>query len=105
MSAEAPMIVRQWRGLARHDGATAYLRHLQTETFSRLRGIEGFVGARVLRRAHANGVEFIVETSWRSLDDIRRFAGADAEIAVVPPAAAALMLEYDARARHYEVID
>jgi heme-degrading monooxygenase HmoA len=49
-------------------------------------------------------VEFVIVTRWDSLAAIAAFAGGDAEAAVVPAAVAALMLEYDARARHYEVI-
>jgi heme-degrading monooxygenase HmoA len=99
------MIVRQWRALARQESAADYVHHLETATFPELHRIEGFVSARILRRALQGGIEFIVETSWRSLDDIRRFAGADAEVAVVPPKVVALMREYDLRARHYTVID
>jgi heme-degrading monooxygenase HmoA len=99
------MIVRQWRALARSETAGDYVRHLEAATFPELQKIEGFVSARILRRTHPRGVEFIIETSWRSLEDIRRFAGADVEVAVVPPQVAALMLEYEERARHYEVIE
>ena len=44
-------------------------------------------------------------TQWRSMDAIRAFAGADAEAAVVPPHAQAMMVSYDARVRHYEVVE
>jgi hypothetical protein len=39
------------------------------------------------------------------LDAIARFAGADLETAVVPAKAAAMMIEYDRRVRHFEVIE
>jgi hypothetical protein len=39
------------------------------------------------------------------MDAIRRFAGDDAEVAVVPQNVQEMMLEYDARVRHYEVVD
>jgi heme-degrading monooxygenase HmoA len=98
------VIVRQWRALARSAGAAEYVRHLESETFPQLEAIAGFVGARILRRALPAGVEFVIETQWESLEAIRRFAGEDAELAVVPANVAALMLEYDRRARHFEVI-
>jgi len=34
-----------------------------------------------------------------------RFAGDDAEAAVVPQTVQEMMLEYDARVQHYEVVD
>jgi hypothetical protein len=51
------------------------------------------------------GVEFLIMTRWDSIDAIGRFAGADPEAAVVPREVAAMMIEYDHRARHYEVLD
>jgi heme-degrading monooxygenase HmoA len=98
------VIARQWRALARAERASEYVRHLQRETFPRLAGIAGFVDATILQRALPAGVEFVIVTRWDSLAAIAAFAGDDAEAAVVPAAVAALMLEYDARARHYEVI-
>jgi hypothetical protein len=46
-----------------------------------------------------------VVTRWRSLDDIAGFSGADLEAAVVPAKVVAMMVEYDDRARHFEVIE
>ena len=51
------------------------------------------------------GVEFIVVTTWESLEAIKRFAGEDSEVAVVPEMVQGWMIEYDRRARHYEVVD
>ncbi len=99
------MISRHWRGLARPNLAAAYVRHLQTQTFPAIRELAGFVGASILRRDLPEGVEFVVVTRWQSLDAIRTFAGADAEAAVVPPQVRDMMIEYDRRARHYEVVE
>jgi heme-degrading monooxygenase HmoA len=49
-------------------------------------------------------VEFVVLTLWESLEAIVAFAGRDAEVAVVPEEARRMMLEHDARARHYEEV-
>ena len=99
------MISRQWRCLAHPDQAPNYVRHLRTETFPALRNLPGFVGASILSRHFDSGIEFLVITQWNSLDDISRFAGPDCEAAVVPSKVAAMMIEYDRRARHFEVID
>jgi heme-degrading monooxygenase HmoA len=99
------VISRQWRGLARQDRAADYVRHLQTETFPGLRGSPGFVDASILSRPLAGGVEFLIVTRWASLAAIARFAGADPESAVVPAAVARMMIEYDRRVRHFEVLE
>ena len=98
------MISRQWRGLAKASSADAYVEHLRNETFPALARIAGFVGASILRRTLANGVEFLIVTQWRSLDAIRAFAGVNAEDAVVPPKVHDMMIEYDRVVRHYEVL-
>jgi heme-degrading monooxygenase HmoA len=99
------MISRQWRGLAHANQAQNYVKHLRTETFPALREIPGFVDASILSRPVAGGVEFLVVTRWESLDAIAKFAGAYPEVAVVPAKAAAMMIEYDPRARHFEVVE
>ena len=98
------MIARHWRGLARTDCADAYVEHLRDETFPGLARIPGFVGVSLLRRKETRGVEFLVITQWESLDAIARFSGDEPELAVVPEYVKTLMMEYDGRARHYEVI-
>jgi hypothetical protein len=46
----------------------------------------------------------MISRQWRALDDIARFSGADLEAAVVPAEVAQMMIDYDRRARHYEVV-
>ncbi len=98
------MICRQWRGLVRVDRAEAYIAHLSDRTLPQLARLPGFRGASVMRRDCPPGVEFVVLTKWDSLAAIVAFAGADAEVAVVPEEARQMMLEYDSRARHYEEV-
>ena len=97
------MISRNWRGVVRSEEAGNYIRHLQEETFPRLAGIDGFVSASILRREAPRGVEFLIMTVWESLDAIRQFAGDSVHVAVVPPAAQAMMVEYDQEVTHYEI--
>ena len=99
------MIARQWRALAQPDKADSYVTHLRTETFPALRALPGFIDASILRRRVGAGVEFLVITRWDSSEAIARFAGADPEAAVVPAAAADMMIEYDRQVRHYEVVE
>jgi heme-degrading monooxygenase HmoA len=99
------MISRQWRGLARPASAEAYIEHLRTETFPALRKLAGFAGASILRRTLPEGVEFMIVTTWQSLDSIRAFAGPNAQTAVVPDNVHAMMIEYDRLVRHYEIVE
>jgi len=99
------MIARHWRGVAKREFADAYVEHLHSETFPQLVQLPGFHDASLLRRDVEQGVEFLVVTVWKSLDAIRSFAGNDPESAVVPMKVQQLMIEYDRRARHYEVVD
>jgi heme-degrading monooxygenase HmoA len=97
------MISRHWKGIAKREEADRYVAHLKHDTFPKLASLQGFVRASILRREVANGVEFQVVTVWDSLHAIEAFAGVDAEAAVVPALAQAMMVEFDRRAAHYEV--
>lgn len=99
------MISRHWRGLAKTQHANAYVEHLRDETFPALQKLEGFISASILRRAVAEGVEFLIITNWTSLDAIRAFAGNDVETAVVPDAVQKMMVDFDRAARHFEVVE
>ena len=99
------MISRQWRGLARVNQAEAYQEHLRNETLPALRKIPGFIDASVLARDLAAGIEFLVVTRWTSMDAIVSFAGSDVEAAVVPAKVAEMMVEYDHRVEHFEVLE
>ena len=99
------MISRQWRGLAHPNRAQEYVNHLRTETFPALRNIPGFVDASILSRPYGVGAEFLIVTRWDSIGAIANFTGSDPEVAVVPAKVADMMIEYDRRARHFEVIE
>jgi heme-degrading monooxygenase HmoA len=99
------MICRLWRGLTRPEEADHYVEHLRQHTLPRLRELPGFVGVSILRRQLDRGAEFVVMTRWGSLQAIEQFAGSDYTVAVVPPEAQRLMIDYDRSVRHYEVIE
>ena len=99
------MISRQWCGVAKSSEADRYVSHLRTETFPQLSRIDGFMGASILRRPVAEGVEFRIVTTWASMEAISRFAGERVETAVVPEKAQAMMVSFDHSVDHYEVVD
>ncbi len=98
------MISRHWKGIARPTLADRYVSHLENDTFPKLFSLPGFLRATILRREVSEGTEFRIVTVWDSLQAIRAFAGADVEAAVVPDIARSMMVDYDRRAVHYEVV-
>lgn len=99
------MISRHWKGIAKPGHAEEYIHHLKADTFPKLASIPGFIRASILTRVVEDGTEFQIVTVWQSLDAIRAFAGANAEVAVVPPLVQQLMASYDSSVVHYEIAD
>jgi heme-degrading monooxygenase HmoA len=98
------MIARFWTARTSQAHAPVYTDHLKNNVLATLREVDGYVGARLLERETNGGVEIVVITFWRSRDSIRKFAGDDIEKAVVSDAIVPLLLHYDQRVRHYEVV-
>jgi heme-degrading monooxygenase HmoA len=99
------MICRIWHGWTSPADADAYEQLLRREIFQGIAGrkIPGYLGIELLRRPVADSVEFVTIMWFESIEAVREFAGADYEVAVVPPAARALLQRFDARSAHYEV--
>jgi heme-degrading monooxygenase HmoA len=99
------MIVRIWHGWTTPANAGAYERLLREEIFRGIadRQIPGYRGIELLRRDHADEVEFVTHMRFDSLAAVRAFAGKDFDAAVVPPRARELLHRFDARSAHYEV--
>jgi antibiotic biosynthesis monooxygenase (ABM) superfamily enzyme len=91
-----------WRGWTRADAAGDYEQFLLEELLPSMRSIPGFISADVLRRNEADEVAFVTLTRFRSIDDIRAFAGDRFDAPVIEPKAAELLNRYDERATHYE---
>lgn len=99
------MISRIWHGWTNQQKVDAYEKLLKTEILVGIaeREIPGYRGIHLLRRDLGHEVEFVTIMWFDSLSAVRDFAGEDYELAVVPPAAQALLSRYDARSQHYEV--
>ncbi|MBA3716141.1 MAG: antibiotic biosynthesis monooxygenase [Pyrinomonadaceae bacterium] len=98
------IISRHWKGIAKPDEEENYINHLRQDTFPKLRGINGFIEAFILRKTTDRGVEFLIVTHWQSMEAVRQFAGEAAGVAVVPLAVQAMMVEYDEEVAHYEIV-
>jgi heme-degrading monooxygenase HmoA len=101
------MIGRMWRGWTTPDNAAGYEQLLRDEIFPGIaaRAIAGYRGIELLRRRTDETVEFATLMWFESLDAVRAFAGPDYEVAVVPPKARALLLTFDSRSAHYDVVE
>lgn len=99
------MIGRMWHGRTSRENADAYEHLLQTEIFHGIadRKIAGFRGIELLRRDDRDPVEFVTLMWFDSIGAVRTCAGHDYDAAVVPPAARALLLQFDERSTHHEV--
>jgi len=99
------MISRIWHGWTAPENADAYEALLKEEIFVGIehRQIPGYRGIHLFRRDLGDEVEFVTVMWFDSLDAVGTFAGADYEVAVVPPEAQALLSRFDARSQHYEV--
>ena len=101
------MIARWWRGwTASRETTDAYEELLRGTIFPSVRTHDGCRGTYLFRRDLENGAaEFATLTLWESWEAVRRFAGDDHEVAVVPEAARAVLERFDERSVHYEVAE
>jgi heme-degrading monooxygenase HmoA len=101
------MIARIWHGWTTSQNADKYKALLKEEIFVGIhdRHIRGFKGIQLLRRDLDHEVEFITIMTFDSLDAVREFAGEDYGAAVVPKRARKLLLRFDERSQHYEIVD
>jgi len=99
----ARSILRRWTARTTESQLPQYIEHFSKNVLPELRRVPGYLGATVSTRRFESEVEVVVETTWRSLDSIRNFAGPDLEAAVVADEAAALLTSFDRRVRHSEI--
>jgi heme-degrading monooxygenase HmoA len=101
------MICRIWHGWTTPENAAAYERIVRGEVIPGIekRRIPGFRQIDLLRREAENEVEFTTLMWFDSLDAVRDFVGDDYSVSHVPPAARAVLLRFDERVIHCEVLD
>ena len=97
------MIARVWASRVANSNLKSYLKHFSKSVLAELRRCDGFASALVLTRDLDGETEVVVNTFWKNLASIKAFAGSDFEAAVVAPEAAALLISYDMRVKHYLV--
>jgi hypothetical protein len=100
------MITRIWHGWTKPENAAAYQALLLGEIFPGIeaRKSEGYRGISLLRREAEGEVEFITIMLFDSIASVKRFAGEDYEVAVVPAKARELLARFDKRSSHFDTI-
>ena len=99
------MVVRMWHGRVRNEKAQSYRRFLCDRAVLDYRSIQGIIEVLVLERIDGNETHFITLTKWQDKDAIRRFAGADPEVAKYYPEDKEYLLEFEPKVVHYEIVE
>jgi heme-degrading monooxygenase HmoA len=102
------MICRIWHGWTTQEDASRYESLLRGEVIPEIesRRIPGFRAIDLMRRTDpGGGVEFSTIMWFDDLDAVRAFVGEDYEVAHVPERARSVLLRFDERSAHYEVLD
>jgi uncharacterized protein YciI/heme-degrading monooxygenase HmoA len=103
-SQHRPGILRLWTARTTADKFDRYVEHATNHVVPALEVIAGHRGTLLLRRPSGTEIEIIVLTLWDSMEAVRRFAGPEAEKAVVEPPARAVLTSFDEIVKHYEVV-
>src|SRR3990170_3234643 len=97
------IIARIWRGAVRPEDGDAYARYMQRTGLAEYRASPGNLSATMLRRDLEDRTEFVMYTTWESMDAVKAFAGDDPERAVFYPEDDRFLIERDLTIAHYEV--
>lgn len=97
------MIARIWKGVTKKKDTKRYLGYLKVTGLKEYAATEGNMGAYVLTRQVGGDTEFLLLSFWRSMDDVKGFAGEDVEKAVYYPADKEFLLDMVPIVDHYEV--
>ena len=98
------MIVRMWHGCVPTSKAQAYQTFLNERAIPDYQSVEGNISVYILEREEDEVTHFITMTFWENLDVIKGFAGDDVEVAIYYPEDKDILLEFEPRVVHYEVV-
>jgi len=94
---------RIWRGAVRRQDGDAYAQYMEKTGLAEYRDTPGNLSATMLRRDLEERTEFVMYTTWESMDAVKAFAGEDPERAVFYPEDDRFLIERDLTVAHYDV--
>jgi heme-degrading monooxygenase HmoA len=96
-------IARMWHGRVPDARAEEYYAYLKSAGVAKLEQIPGNRGVDVLTRSRNGVTDFIVISYWRSLDDIKAYAGADIEKTHNLPRDPEFLIDMEPNVRHFTI--
>ena len=98
------MISRKWHGRVPAAKADEYHAYLLRTGLADYRSTPGNLGVLVERWIDGDVAHFLLTTVWDSVEAIKRFAGADYEVARYYPEDDDYLLEREPKVRHAEAL-
>lgn len=100
-------VKRIWHGWTTPQNADAYEKLLREEVSVGIEAMEiaGLRRFEMMRRAHADEVEFVTIMEFDDIDAVKAFVGEDYEASYVPDAARKVLKRFDQRSQHYELLE
>jgi len=97
------MIARIWKGVTKKEDTEKYIAYLKATGLKEYAATKGNLGTFVLTRQVDGNMEFLLLSLWKSMDDIKGFAGEEVEKAVYYPADKEFLLDMVPTVDHYEI--
>ncbi len=100
-------VKRIWHGWTTPQNAEAYEKLLREEVSIGIEATEiaGLRRFEMMRRAHADEVEFVTIMEFDDIDAVKAFVGEDYEASYVPEAARKVLKRFDQRSQHYDLLE
>jgi heme-degrading monooxygenase HmoA len=97
------VIARIWRGITPNSRSVEYLDYLKETGMRDYARIPGNLGASILVRHDEKETEFVIISLWRSMGEIKKFAGDEVEKARYYPKDHEFLLELEPSVKHYDL--
>ena len=97
------LVARSWIGRVPAEKAEAYHAYVEATGIPGLRGTPGNLSAEILRRTVGGVTEFLVLSTWDSIESVRAFAGDQIDRARYYPEDEEFLLEMPETVEHWEL--